>query len=1299
MTYSLDASELNHWSDIPDAEHKLPGLIRRLVLDTLPESPSQIDMPSGSSVRLPGWDGILEVGCGNTWVPNGVSGWEFSCNKRITSKANEDYEKRTADPLELKRATTTFVFVTPRRWNGKRQWVKERRKERKWRDVRAYDADDLVTWLEQSPEVTAWFASLTSRLPSDHLTINRIEGLSQEIKDQVTTGFGGIADMRVALQTLITSVATQVEQPDSEPVQDVEQRKLSEKIDAARDLIQQGLIAAARKQLEGIENEVKQIPAPLRFRLLTNQAACALGEDRFDEASSLFTEAHRTQPENRKGITNAALAALLQQNPKRAAELAQQALTQDPLDSNAAANLILALWELGENEQLESFVVSAEWITEESASAAALARVRVLQARYDDATAIYRSLIQADPDDAHAHISLSQCLIALAQADRLPVAYSKGALAKFREAEFKADRAIELLQPTQLNARLHEALVLRAGARARLGKLDEAMRDVDVVLGAAPEHPAATLQKGLLLLKKGLASEARNWLESIQDPDVRDDSLLPLADASLESGDSAAAIDLLKGSFRLDPPEREDLARAQSLLRAEAATGTDDTVGPVLEAAIERFPSDPGLFVLAAVRSSLRGDTEATESALINAIDLAGKPHRQALQIQLGHLYEGVGRFADAVEQFSEACGDDATRPAAVPLLFSLSFSGQHRKALDLARKIREISDPSPPRSVVGVEAETLSYVGDVRAAVLRYRELCSREDSVPDDWVRLAAAQFRCGEHDEALMTILGINGSELSHAPQDLMKLAQMKRSLGAADYMYDAYLARRNGLNDPNVHLGYFRLFLGWSEDREEPVVVKPGCSVLLKDEEEEKWWHILENGEEPSGPRELFPDDDLAQRLLGRNVGDVIVLRQGLGDVSFELTDLQSKYVRAFQETCEEFSIRFPDDMSLSRVRMDSNFTQFFQSIELRHQHVSYVEELYKSGKLPFASYCSLIGSSTLEVWPDYTAQPHRRLHFGTGTDQEASEAGELLRDADTIVLDMVAFLTVHKLRLTEHLRTRFSRITIPQIVFDEIQNDIDRMGIDPAPSGYAGRDEEGRYTLTEMTEEVWEERKAYARSVLELANSFERIPSYSILDADDPKWVIDRLTPGGAGAVFAGDEQSEVRPILISDDLPLSNVARLLGLGAGNSQVLLMELLRSNFISEVEYSSKIEELVLMNYWFVWISAQDILRRLEANGYQTTPGTRAMLKTLGGPGCTEDTAASVGAEVIANLAMRSLISQQLNLLLISVLEAIRHGRRTDRVISKFEAEIETRLALVPLQCDWILRTVDFYRLTLS
>ena len=290
--------------------------------------------------------------------------------------------------------------------------------------------------------------------------------------------------------------------------------------------------------------------------------------------------------------------------------------------------------------------------------------------------------------------------------------------------------------------------------------------------------------------------------------------------------------------------------------------------------------------------------------------------------------------------------------------------------------------------------------------------------------------------------------------------------------------------------------------------------------------------------------------------------------------------------------------------------------------------------------------------------------------------------------------MVALLTVHSLRIAEHLRTRFSRITIPQHVFDEIQNDVYQMGIGPAPSGHAGKDEEGQYTLSEMTEDAWKERQAFARSVLELADTFERIPSYTMLDADNPQAAIDVLTPAGAGAVFVGEEQSKVRPVLIADDLPLANVARATGLGAVNSQALLIELHRSDVIAAEEYSSKIEKLVLMNYWFVRINAKDILRRLESNGFRTTPGIQAMLTTLGGPDCSEEAAAFVGAEVIAALAMNRLIPQQLDLLLSSVLAAMRHGRDTDQVLLKFRIEIAARLTLAPLQCDQILQAVDLF-----
>ena len=162
---SFESSELANWSDKPEAYHQLPELVRRLILATV-SKPSLIDMPNGSSVRLPGWDGLLVIDSGNAWVPSGSLTWEFSCEKNPSSKATADYIKRTRDSKGVDVSNTTFVFVTPRSWAGKRKWAKHRHEKGPWADVRALDADDLVVWLEQAPAEAHWFARLIGKLPS-----------------------------------------------------------------------------------------------------------------------------------------------------------------------------------------------------------------------------------------------------------------------------------------------------------------------------------------------------------------------------------------------------------------------------------------------------------------------------------------------------------------------------------------------------------------------------------------------------------------------------------------------------------------------------------------------------------------------------------------------------------------------------------------------------------------------------------------------------------------------------------------------------------------------------------------------------------------------------------------------------------------------------------------------------------------------------------------------------------------------------------------------------------------------------
>jgi hypothetical protein len=56
-----------------------------------------------------------------------------------------------------------FVFVTSRRWRNKTDWEESKRNENRWRDVRAFDVDDLEQAVQTAPAVHVWLSELLAK--------------------------------------------------------------------------------------------------------------------------------------------------------------------------------------------------------------------------------------------------------------------------------------------------------------------------------------------------------------------------------------------------------------------------------------------------------------------------------------------------------------------------------------------------------------------------------------------------------------------------------------------------------------------------------------------------------------------------------------------------------------------------------------------------------------------------------------------------------------------------------------------------------------------------------------------------------------------------------------------------------------------------------------------------------------------------------------------------------------------------------------------------------------------------------
>jgi len=154
----ISAAMIDGWADRAEAKGLLPELVRRLIAATA--ELTELAVRGADTSNFSGWDGVVTARRANAWVPADQSRWEMGCSAEPGDKARGDFKTRTDDTPAAQAQQMAFVFVTPRVWAGKTAWRQEVEALGHWRMVRAYDADDLATWLESAGSVALWFGEL-----------------------------------------------------------------------------------------------------------------------------------------------------------------------------------------------------------------------------------------------------------------------------------------------------------------------------------------------------------------------------------------------------------------------------------------------------------------------------------------------------------------------------------------------------------------------------------------------------------------------------------------------------------------------------------------------------------------------------------------------------------------------------------------------------------------------------------------------------------------------------------------------------------------------------------------------------------------------------------------------------------------------------------------------------------------------------------------------------------------------------------------------------------------------------------
>ncbi|WP_420476249.1 hypothetical protein [Noviherbaspirillum sp. ST9] len=157
----ITAHNLQQWAESLAARTVFPGLIADLVAASVPDI-TAFRFPNREKGQVRGFDGVLEATGVPPFVPDGASIWEFGVNGDVIGKADKDFKKRTEELDAEVRASTTFVFATPRTWDRPQkqitEWLNEKRALGAWKGVEYFDGAALEHWLDMHPAVAARYA-------------------------------------------------------------------------------------------------------------------------------------------------------------------------------------------------------------------------------------------------------------------------------------------------------------------------------------------------------------------------------------------------------------------------------------------------------------------------------------------------------------------------------------------------------------------------------------------------------------------------------------------------------------------------------------------------------------------------------------------------------------------------------------------------------------------------------------------------------------------------------------------------------------------------------------------------------------------------------------------------------------------------------------------------------------------------------------------------------------------------------------------------------------------------------------
>jgi len=875
------------------------------------------------------------------------------------------------------------------------------------------------------------------------------------------------------------------------------------------------------------------------------------------QAIDCFLEAKQYDPKNEKARAREALAYLYLGNIKRAHELAIALLKDFPEEMIGRTVLLRSSPRELPFEKIEKMVPEhqRQWTD----VAMSLGEVAIDRGDYTSAEMYIGQAIKEKPDSPRIKEVLGNLMLRKARIeeqathDRGPTKEEKEYLTK---AEALLSEALKIYKDKKLNEGIVRVLLKRIQVYVGMGNFTDSGKDVSFAYQLDNSNVEVVFCYAGLMSERGDIDTSIDLLSGLLGKGLRPSVecfLSRLLEKRNAEGDKERALDLLKG--KLDGLENEDLR-----FRTEYLAGLVDLERQLhgIDAALrtlsdlpEDLISKESSLVLIGEAYRLEGKTpeavEAAQKALTSINDNTLLEDKR----RIATLLQAVGLLKEALELWKgivkpSYIGKDTYRllesaDKCEDIKFIIEFCEQlrkygiwERKAFDLEIFYRETyNDDEGAKKVMQdfIEAPAEpSYVPHVRTLLSVLGIRTSQNELIEDDPTKLPS-----------------VTGVEAPIGRFVAYVLRYGKEPIKAVEYAYE--LLRLNQ-NHKDAHMAMIGTMLphGPTIKIEEPKVVTPGVAVKYEENDTGQIrWHIIEDSEVcvPNLDWCEFPvDHPVSCDLLGKKCGDQFYLQKdNIQNRTATIKQLVSKYVYRFNVCMQQFGARFPGGEVIKTVFFKEqggkiDFTVLDKMAEQDAQLTQKIEDLYLNKLVPLHFVAHVKGSTVFEAMHHVASKPDLNLKCCTGTDEELAIAQAAMEDAENLVIDVTAIVTLLLCQTYENLVHIPQQLVISEGILDELRATLTFYANPESLAGFYGKD-----GLVVCSPEEIKKIKERLQALLDFLQKCCTVESGLIvaeLEVDRREYLIRFFGQSGLESMMLASRNKNA---LWTDDFAVAEVAR------------------------------------------------------------------------------------------------------------------------------------------------------------